>query len=359
MEKENQLHTSSAFNNKVWTTVGITAFVVIMILLIYKTFNVFLLLLAASLIALFLNAISGKIKKWTGWKSGISLAVTIILMFVIVGLFFWLVGAEAQNQYKEMQEAVPVMIENAQSYLNKSDLGQKVSSYVTDIENQKKVLPFLQGFFKTSFGVFGDLYIVIFLAMFLSISPFDYVNGAVNMVPRSGKVKAKQLFEDMGYNLQKWIKGAIISGLVVFILSATGLLILGVDMWLILAISAGLLNVIPNFGPIIAMIPAVMVALLTSPTQALLVAGLYLVVQAIESNLITPNVQKKLLNTPPALLILFQVLMGTLTGGWGIILAVPMLVIVITVVKNLYLEGNTGLEMSDGVNTKKDDLEKS
>ena len=138
-----------------------------------------------------------------------------------------------------------------------------------------------------------------------------------------------------------------------FSLSAIGLLILGVDMWLILAISAGLLNVIPNFGPIIAMIPAVLVALLTSPTQALLVAGLYLTVQAIESNLITPNVQKKLLNIPPALLIFFQVVMGTLTGGWGIILAVPMLVIVITVVKHLYLNDNMGIETSEGINAEK------
>ena len=100
----------------------------------------------------------------------------------------------------------------------------------------------------------------------------------------------------------------------------------------------------PNFGPIMAMIPAVMVALLTSPTQALLVAGSFILVQAIEGNLITPNIQKKLLSIPPALLISFQVLMGTLSGGWGIVLAVPMLVIVMTVVKNLYIDENTGLE---------------
>ncbi len=351
MEKEKQLHPSSDFANKVWITVGITALVAILILIIYKTFNAFLLLLAASLIALFFSAVSGKIKKWTGLRDGISLAVTIVLMVVIVGLFFWLLGAEAENQYKEMQEAVPVILDNAQNYLNKSDLGRKVSEYVTDIETQKKAVPFLQGFFKSSFGVFGDLYIVIFLAMFLSISPFDYINGTVNLVPRRGKAKAKHLFEDVGFNLTKWIKGAIISGTVVFIFTATGLLILGVDMWLILAISAGLLNVIPNFGPIIAMIPAVLVALLTSPTQALLVAGVYLLVQIIESNLITPNVQKKLLNIPPALLILFQVVMGTLTGGWGIVLAVPLLVIVITLVKHLYLDDNTGLETEESNGT--------
>lgn len=344
MGKEKQLNETSDFVKKVWITVGITTLVAIIVLIVYKTFNAFLLLLASSLIALFFNAVSGKIKKWTGLKDGVSLAVTIVFMVIIVGLFFWLLGAEAEKQYKELQEAVPVIIDNTQRYLNKTDLGQKVSDYVTDIENQKKALPFVQGFFKSSFGVFGDLYIVVFLAMFLSISPFDYINGTVNLVPRKAKPKAKRLFESIGFNLQKWIKGAIISGSVVFSLTAIGLLVLGVDMWLILAILAGLLNVIPNFGPIIAMIPAVLVALLTSPTQALMVAGLYIVVQAIESNLITPNVQKKLLNTPPALLILFQVLMGALTGGWGIILAVPMLVILITMVKHLYLDDNIGLE---------------
>ena len=145
------------------------------------------------------------------------------------------------------------------------------------------------------------------------------------------------------------MKGAIISGFVIFIFISIALLIFGVDMWLILAITAGLLNVIPNFGPIMAMIPAVMVALLTSPTQALLVAGSFIFVQAIEGNLITPNIQKKLLSIPPALLISFQVLMGTLAGGWGVVLAVPMLVIVITVVKELYFDENTGLETTEEV----------
>ena len=354
MQKGKNLLKASSFANKVWTTVGITAFVVIMILIIYRTFNVFLLLLAASLIALFFGAVSNKIKKWTGLRDGVSLAVTIIVVVLLVGLFFWLVGSEAQIQYKEMQEAVPIMIDNAQTYLNRTTLGQKLSQQISDIENQKKVIPFLQDFFKTSFGIFGDLYIVIFLAMFLSVSPFDYVNGVVNLVPRRGKAKTKQLFESMGYNLQKWIKGAIISGFVIFVLISTALLILGVDMWLILAITAGLLNVIPNFGPIIAMIPAVMVALLTSPTLALMVAGSFIIVQAIEGNLITPNIQKKLLSIPPALLISFQVLMGTLAGGWGIVLAVPLLVIVITVVKSLYLDRNMGIEMGKSEEGKED-----
>ena len=86
MQKEKDIHRDPRFAKKVWITVGITAFVAIMILIIYKTFNVFLLLLAASLIALFFNAVSSKIKAWTGLKDGVSLAVTIILMFLLASL---------------------------------------------------------------------------------------------------------------------------------------------------------------------------------------------------------------------------------------------------------------------------------
>ncbi len=339
---EKQIHSSLGFTKKVWITVGITAFVVIMLLILYVTFNAFLLLLTASLIALFFRILSDKIKHWTGWKDGLCLAISIVLVVIVVGLFFWLVGTEASIQFKEMQKIVPQMMDNAKAYLNKSDIGQKMSDYVSDGENQKKVLPFLEGFFQSSFGIFGDLFVVIFLSVFLSITPFEYVNGVVNMVPRQGKPKARQLFEDLNSNLSKWIKGTIISCLFVFVFTAVGLLLLGVNMWLILAILAGLLNVIPYIGTIIAMIPAVLVALITSPTEALLVAGLFLIVHGTVGFIITPNVHKKLLSIPPGLLILFQVLMTTLLGGWGIVLAVPILVIVITVVKNLYFDRNMG-----------------
>ena len=344
MEKDNNmLSSTSSYANKVWITTGITTFVVVTVLILYQTFNAFLLLLAASLIALFFRGLSGKIKQWTGWKDGICLTISIVLVVIVAGLFFWLVGKQASAQFKELQSVIPQMLNNGESYLNESEIGQKITDYIKDGENQKKVLPFLQGFFQSSFGVFGDLYVVIFLSMFLSIAPFDYVNGAVNLVPRQGKPKAKQLFEDLGFNLSKWIKGTIISCFFVFAFAAVGLLVLGVEMWLILAILAGLFNVIPNFGTALAMIPAVLVALMTSPTQALLVAGLYILVHAIVGNLISPNIQKKLLSIPPALLIFFQVLMGVLMGGWGIVLAVPILVIVITVVKNLYLDRNMGV----------------
>ena len=108
-------------------------------------------------------------------------------------------------------------------------------------------------------------------------------------------------------------------------------------MWLALAIIAGLLNFIPNFGPLIAMIPAVLIGLMDSSTTALLVAGLYILIQVLESNFITPMVQQKLVSIPPALIIIAQLLISPLTGAWGLVLATPLMVIIIVLVKELYI----------------------
>ncbi len=193
-------------------------------------------------------------------------------------------------------------------------------------------------FFKTTFGVLGDVYVVLFIGIFFTVSPQLYKKGIVQLVPIQGRQKADDVLNKLGDSLKKWLKGKLFAMLVVFILTSIGLLIIGVPMWLSLALIAGILNFIPNFGPLIAMIPAVLVALLQGPATAGFVAGLYILVQVTESNFITPAMQKKLINIPPALIIIAQLLVGTLTGGWGIILATPLMIIVMILVQELYIK---------------------
>jgi predicted PurR-regulated permease PerM len=160
----------------------------------------------------------------------------------------------------------------------------------------------------------------------------------VALIPPRGQEKADQVIDKLGEQLLNWLKGKLFSMFVVFVLTAIGLAIIGIPLWLVLAILAGLISFIPNFGPLIAFIPALLVALMQSPQTAALVAGLYILIQFIESNFITTLVQKKLLNMPPALIIIAQLIMGLLTGAWGLVLATPIIVIVIVLVQELYLK---------------------
>lgn len=327
---------------KVWIAGGILALIVVLLLLLQMTFNVWLLVLAGVLISVFFRGLSHLICRKTGWKEKVCLPVSILGTLVIVALLIWGMGSTVQSQADELSKTLPGTIENAKSQLNQSALGKKLVQRASDPETQKKGQAMLQTFFKSTFGILGDLYVVLFIGIFFTVSPRLYRDGIVKLVPPRGKEKAKEVLETLGDSLKKWLKGQLFAMLVVSVLTAIGLGIMGIPMWLVLALIAGLLNFIPNFGPIIAMIPAVLVALSQSPSTALWVAGLYIAIQVVESNLITPLVQNKMLHIPPAMIIIAQLLIAPFSGGWGLVLATPLMVILMVLVQELYVKRQEG-----------------
>lgn len=138
--------------------------------------------------------------------------------------------------------------------------------------------------------------------------------------------------------LKKWLKGQIIGFFFIAILTAIGLWIIGMPLILTLALIAGILNFIPNFGPIIALVPAVLIALMQGPTTAILVACLYTFTQIIQSAVTQPLIQQKMVSIPPALTIFTQVAFGALGGFWGVLMATPIVALLIKIVNSLYVE---------------------
>ncbi len=196
----------------------------------------------------------------------------------------------------------------------------------------------IRKFFSSTFGVLGDIYVILFLGIFLTAGPKVYKDGIIALIPPPHKEKGNDVLNKLGHNLKSWLKGKLFSMAVVAILTAIGLSIIGVPMVFALSVIAGILNFIPNFGPIIAMIPAVLIGLSQGVNTALIIAGLYIFIQMLESNLITPTVQKKLVSIPPAMIIIGQLTVGSLTGYLGIILATPVVLMLIVLVKELYVK---------------------
>jgi predicted PurR-regulated permease PerM len=338
MERKMDNDSNLTFQKKVWIVAGIVAFTVILLWILKVTFSVLLLILVGALIAIYFRGLANLICRKTKWKSAICLLISIIgTLFLIAGLF-WLVGSKVQQQVNELRETLPKTIENAKAQISQIPLGKQIVEKASSPESMQKAQTIAGKFFQSTFGVFGDLYIVLILGIFFTVSPQLYKEGMVRIVPKKGQKKADEVLDVTKDHLRKWLKGQIFAMFVVFILTAIGLLIIGVPMWLVLALIAGILNFVPNFGPLLAMIPAVLIGLMQSPTTAILVAGLYILVQVLESNFITPTIQKKLLNIPPALIILAQLFMAPLSGGWGLVLATPLLVILIVLTQELYIK---------------------
>lgn len=335
--QQNSKQKEYSYTQKVWIAGGIISLIVVILLLLKATFSVFMLILAGVLIAIFFRGLSGWIATKTKWNDSVSLVVSVAGTLILMILLFWLLGAKIQAQVTELSDTLPTTIENAKAQLNKSSLGQKIVEKVSSPKTQKKAEAIVQTFFKSTFGILGDLYVVLFLGIFFTASPKQYKKGIVALVPSKSQPKADEVLSKIAVSLKKWLKGKIFAMFVVFILTAIGLIIIGLPMWLTLALIAGILNFIPNFGPLIAMIPAVLIGLMQSPSTAAFVAGLYILVQVTESNFITPKVQQRLINIPPALIIIAQLLISPLTGGWGLVLATPLMVIIIVLVQQLYL----------------------
>jgi len=137
--------------------------------------------------------------------------------------------------------------------------------------------------------------------------------------------------------LGAWVRGQLILMFVVGFASFFGLVSLRVDYALPLAITAGLLEIIPMVGPIVSAIPAVLVALVASPFLALAVIALYFIIQQLENHFIVPAVMRKTVGLPPIVTLLALMIGGKLGGIFGAFLAVPMILVLQTILTEVTL----------------------
>ena len=324
------------FRRKAWIVTGIVALFGILIWLLISLFPVLLFVLAALLIALFFNGLASLIRRYTKAPRWLALTLSIVVSVGILGLLFWFVGNQAQKQFAELSDYLPSAVETAKAKLQQSAAGRKVVEFINSEKSLTRVRSVSEQVVTGVFSAVGNIYVIIFVAMFFAVSPKIYKRGLVSLVPPSRKEDARNLLGKIAGELTKWIQGKLFAMMVVFILTMIGLYALGIPMPIALAIIAGLLNFVPNFGPVAAMIPAVLVSLPIGNTVALTVAGMYILIQIVESNFITPLVQNKLVKIPPALIILGQVSMGILTGMLGLLLATPIIIIIMKTVQHFY-----------------------
>lgn len=313
--------------------------------LFVTAFNILLLLFGGILFSIFFHALSNKIRRWTHWPQWLTLILSFLLVIGFGSAVSYFVGNTVIQQYEEFEETIPKTIDNFKTYIKDTQWGEQlIESTPNPDENGDQIMNQMGKIFKSTFGFFGDLYALIFLGIFIMITPKEYSKGMLCLFPERKKKRVEEIIRKICHDLKIWLKAQMFEMLFVFVLTAIGLLALGINLWLILAIIAGTLTFIPNIGPALALIPAALVGLLESPEMALLIIGLFLLVQTIESGVFGPFVRKKMLSLPPALVLFFQLLMGSISGAWGILFATPILVMIIILINEIYIVDILGQE---------------
>ena len=201
------------------------------------------------------------------------------------------------------------------------------------------------GFFASTFGVIFSAFIILFVGLYLSFSPKIYIKGILHLFPAKSRERAAEIFQALDYTLAQWLVGRFIAMLFVTVFIFSGLFILQVPLAYSLATLSGVLTFIPNFGPIVSAIPAILLGFNLSPLTALYVTALYIVVHFLDAFVITPLVQQREVSLPPVLTLSSQIVLGSILGLLGLALATPMTGAAMVLVKMLYIDNILGEEV--------------
>lgn len=335
-----------SFARRVLVTVGLGAAVVAAVLVAWHARDVLLLAFAGVLFALFLRTPASWLSHRTPLPVWASLVLVIVALLVVIGGAFALQGPAIADEVRALRDRLPEAASELRERLARYEWGQRALDQVPDVTESlpsgEGAVSRVTGVASTTFAMLANFVIILFLGLVFAGGPRPYVEGLVILVPPSRQPRAREVLAALGETLRWWLLGRLISMAVVGVLTGIGLWLLDIPLAFVLALLAALLTFIPNLGPILSAIPAILLGLSESPQTALYVALLYAGVQAIESWIVDPIIDKKTVYLPPALVVLTQLTLALAAGLLGVALATPLIAAGVVLVKMLYVDDVLG-----------------
>ncbi|WP_448203312.1 AI-2E family transporter [Azospirillum sp. sgz302134] len=318
------------FTWKVLIAVGIFG----LCFLAWQVADALLLVFAGVLFAILLQRVAGIVERYTHLSQGWALAVVLVGITAMLVGGGYLLGQSVVSQFTQLTEQINRGIDQLPHPLRDQLLqqGRDATSWLSRLRTvASSVIFFL-----------GDAVVVAFTAIYLAASPAIYRRGVVLLVPPRGHERAHEVLDVMGDSLWKWLIGQIAAMVIVGVLTTVGLLLLGIPSAPALGFLAGLLEFVPLIGPVLSAVPGILIAFAQSPQDAIWVALLYLAIQQTEGNLITPLMQKRVVDLPPVITIGAIAAGGVLFGILGMFLATPLAIVALVLVNLLYIEDKLG-----------------
>lgn len=234
--------------------------------------------------------------------------------------------------------------------LGTSAIGEGFSTQTLVKDLQESFSTTSEGFFRTVSAIFGGLLsfvLVIVFSFYFSVQETGVDDFLKIVTPLKYQDKVIDLWKRSQVKIGLWMQGQLVLAVIITVLVYLGLTILGVRYALLLAILAGVFELIPVFGPVLSSIPAIGIAFIDGGAgPALFVAGLFVVIQQFENHLIYPLVVTKVVGVPPLLVILALIIGASLAGFLGLILAVPAAAVIQELVHDIQVSRSKGAKLA-------------
>ena len=305
--------------------------------------DVFLLGFVALLVAVVFSFPVGWLARWL--PRGLA---TVLVLLLLLGLAVGLAAAAAptlSRQAQQLTDSAPRALRTARGWLQHVEAntggvpGKAAGNAASQVpkvmgEVTAAALPAL---LKAVGGV-AEVVLIVVLAAFLVYRPGTYRDGLRQLVPPRRQATFDELWERLRHALRHWVGGILVSMAIMGTLTAIGLLLAGIDDWLLLGILTFLGTFVPYLGAVASAVPGLLSALAQSPHHLLLAAAVYLAVHVVEGYLVQPLVMRRAVELNPALLLFGQGVLGAVFGVLGIVVATPLMVCAQVAVEYLWVE---------------------
>lgn len=313
---------------------------VVLVVSLYILWEVRQLLLLLFVAVVFATALN-RLIKWLeskGVQRGLATAVSVIGILGLLGLFAVLIVPSFLDQLQQLSQLIPQGLNQLQRWQNEllTRIPGQAMRYVPGTDDLVgQIQPLAQQLANNVFRLFSgflnvtiSLLLVLVVTIMLAINPQAYRQLFVRLFPSFYRRRAEEILTYCEVDLVNWILGTLFNMLVIGTISGIVLWILGVPLVLANALLAGLLEAVPNVGPVLSTLPPTVIALIDSPQKSILVVIAYILIQQLEQYFLVPLVMGQQLSLLPAVTLLAQLVFASFFGFLGLFLALPLLIIV-------------------------------
>ena len=330
----------------VYLGIGLVFAILLTAYLVYKVAVVVLVLLLTILFSIIMSAPVDYLNH-RGMGRGLGTLVVLGGFVLIFGIAGAALVPTIGDQASAFVDTFPALLENVQQIVVQlqSAVGLKTSFSLDPQDVLEKARNFFSGGALTTVASVGasvatvlSFAVVILITTVYTVArPVPLVNGFVSLFPAGQRQRVREILGEMYRTVQKWFLGQLASMTIIGLLFTVAMFVIGIPFALLLGIFSGLISFVPYVGPMISVIPPVLLALTGNPIDALWVILAYLGIQAIEGNLVQPMVMSRAIHLHPVTLVFALLTMGTLFGFVGVFLAIPLVAALHVLLRELWI----------------------
>jgi predicted PurR-regulated permease PerM len=310
---------------------------------VWRLAHVLLLAFGAVVVAVILRALADLIARNIPATRKWSLALAGLMIVMALGVTLFLFGRQVRAQLGELARIFPPALEYVLGEFGVDT--RKVLEQLPKVIGSglpQEIFSRVASYSMTIIGALADLLLVLVAGVFLAADPTLYKRGLVQLFPSSQHERVQSALDTSGVALRLWLKGQLVAMALVGLLTGFALWLIGLPSPVGLGLIAGFGEFVPFLGPILGAVPALVIAASQNTQMLLWTAGAFVVIQQIESNLISPLIQHRTVELPPVLSLLAVLAFATVFDAIGLVLAVPLTVVLYVMIKKLYVRETLG-----------------